>query len=74
MDARKRFMNQREAMMLWSNGSTTAADTLNVGGEFNKSEGYFAAIEDRGIVAALVTLAVVPVPTLAELDDIILAR
>ena len=49
MDARKRFMNQREAMMLWSNGSSTAAATIDVGGEFNKSEGYFAAIEDRGI-------------------------
>ena len=69
MDARKRFMNQREAMMLWSNGNSTAADTINVGGEFNKSEGYFAAVEDRGIVA---DSAFTPGTTFTDMDLIIL--
>ena len=68
MDARKRFMNQREAMMLWSNGSSTAAATIDVGGEFNKSEGYFAAIEDRGITTDGFDAAA----TFADIDAIIL--
>jgi len=72
MDARKRFMNQREAMMLWSNGSSTAADTLTVGTTFNKSEGYFAAVEDRGITTDEFGTVGGGAGTLADLDAIIL--
>jgi hypothetical protein len=55
MDTRKRFMNQREMMMLFAqrvadtatanNDNITIGDSTKVTG----SEGYFAAIEDRGI-------------------------
>ena len=77
MDARKRFMNQREAMMLYANGSSTADSHLNVvgGAQFNQSEGYFAAVADRGITADGFsdTAANPPVnATLVDLDRIIL--
>jgi|TARA_Y100000015_G_scaffold26468_2_gene25632 hypothetical protein len=56
MDTRKRFMNQREMMMLFSekvaSGNITIpngpTDTSNAG-KITGSEGYFQAVEDRGI-------------------------
>lgn len=48
MDARKRFMNQREAMLMYSQLGAVSG----IGGTIAGSEGYFSAIEDRGIVAA----------------------
>lgn len=74
MDARKRFMNQREAMMLWSDGSSTESSTVDVNGEFNKSEGYFAAVADRGITADGFTNPTSPATTatMNDLDLIIL--
>ena len=57
MDTRKRFMNQREMMMLFSQkvADTATADADNISlaeGKVTGSEGYFAAIEDRGITTA----------------------
>ena len=54
MDTRKRFMNQREMMMLFSqrvsDTATAGADNIALKeGKVTGSEGYFAAIEDRGI-------------------------
>ena len=54
MDTRKRFMNQREMMMLFSQrvADTAVAGADNIAlkeGKVPGSEGYFAAIEDRGI-------------------------
>lgn len=55
MDARKRFMNQREMMLLYSQKVSTAADSISVPDQANTassvagSEGYFAAVESRGI-------------------------
>ena len=57
-DTRQRFMDKREMMMLL--GEKTAALT-DIGG----SEGYFAAIEDRGIVQSGL------INTIAEVDDIV---
>ena len=57
MDTRKRFMNQREMMMLFAQlvpDTTVAdADTLDLAGSTNVtgSEGYFSAVESRGITA-----------------------
>lgn len=70
MDARKRFMNQREAMMLWAAGSSTTAATIGTAtGTLNQPEGYFAAIENRGIISngGFATNA-----TLIDIDDVIL--
>ena len=73
MDARKRFMNQREAMMLWSNGNSTTAATLAVGSSvFNKSEGYFAAVENRGITTDVFGTPGGGTATLGDIDAIIL--
>jgi hypothetical protein len=47
-DTRKRFMDHREMMLLFGEKFSTAVD---VDGTINGSEGYFSAIEDRGIVA-----------------------
>ena len=53
MDTRKRFMNQRESMMMYSQLIDNSNDGVNdsVNGVVG-SEGYFAAIENRGLVAA----------------------
>ena len=66
MDARKRFMNEREAMLVYSQ---KGANTLSSGGVIAGSEGYVAAVEDRGIVSA--AAADVDFATLSDIDDII---
>ena len=47
-DTRKRFMDHREMMLLFGEKFDSARD---IDGSINGSEGYFSAIEDRGIVA-----------------------
>jgi len=61
MDARKRFMNEREMMLLYSQKAdiTIPADSGTQG--IAGSEGYFAAVEDRGITTT---------GTFAGLDDL----
>ena len=51
MDTRKRFMNQREMMMLFAQDADTATDNKIAisGGEIAGSEGYFQAVSRRGI-------------------------
>ena len=50
MDTRKRFMNQREMMMLLSEtADTLGTATTLASGVTTGSEGYFSAVEDRGI-------------------------
>lgn len=65
MDTRKRFMDMREMMMIFGqkNDGTTAQQ-----GEIVGSEGYFAAIEDRGIVATSYNFAT---GAFGDIDDII---
>ena len=48
MDTRQRFLDKREMMMLLGENGTVTVGGKSVGG----SEGYFAAIEDRGIVVS----------------------
>ena len=72
MDARKRFMNQREAMLMYSQlADGNSDDKLSLAtGSVAGSEGYFAAIEDRGIVATGADDA--GIGAMADIDDIIL--
>jgi len=70
MDTRKRFMNQREAMMMYAQLPSAAIDQ---GGSIVGSEGYFAAIEDRGIVADAVTQDDASFTDFTDIDAIILA-
>ena len=54
MDTRKRFMNQREMMMLFSQKVTkdnTTNITIDGTNKITGSEGYFQAVEKRGITA-----------------------
>lgn len=72
MDTRKRFMNQREMMMLLSQttdtvGQNTPLNTVaNATNTTTGSEGYFSAIQDRGITAAG------SFDTMSDIDSIIL--
>ena len=68
-EARKRFEDKRELMLLFGekrDGSGAADLDDSMAG----SEGYFAAIEDRGIQVA--SAASNPMDSFAEFDDIIL--
>ena len=82
MDARKRFMNQREMMLLYSQlgpdatpalvdvasqGTATSSVTGNVG-----SEGYFSAVEKRGITATVSGGAQGSFASMSDIDSIIL--
>ena len=72
MDTRKRFMNQREAMLMYAQLPADGSE-FNVGGQFTGSEGYFAAIENRGIVADGTSTADSDFTSFADIDAIILA-
>jgi len=66
-DTRQRFLDKREMMMLLGQ-----KDTATVGGKtVQGSEGYFAAIEDRGLVYSSTGGANSALDTLPELDAII---
>ena len=50
-DTRQRFIDKREMMMLLGQKNTNASPATNfASGTISGSEGYFAAIEDRGLV------------------------
>ncbi len=83
MDARKRFLNQREMMMMLSEGVSTTNTNLNLSGASNAtaglgnitgSEGYFSAIENRGITATGTFVGQTSPATtaLSEFDEILL--
>ena len=57
-DQRQRFMDKREMMML-------LGEKAHSGFSFDGSEGYFSAIEDRGLVQTGL------IDTLTEIDDIV---
>jgi hypothetical protein len=71
MDARKRFMNQREMMMVFGqkvSSGTIALETGSVPG----TEGYFQAVETRGIVADVSGGAQGTFASMSDMDQIIL--
>jgi len=76
MDARKRFMNQREMMLLYSqvNDTTDAVQGITVGSDSKivGSEGYFAAAEGRGITAQVSGGAQGSFASMSDVDQIIL--
>ena len=67
-EARKRFMDKREMMMLFAefNGGTIA----DAPGKVTGSEGYFSAVKKRGISVS--NAATSPLDTIGEFDTIIL--
>jgi hypothetical protein len=68
MDARKKFMNMREAMLVFGKQAAAGSEIATDNGTVSGSEGYFAAIEDRGIVAGGTDS---DFATMADLDAII---
>lgn len=51
MDARKRFMNEREMMLLYAEANNGVSVTVG-GKDIVPSEGYFEAVEKRGITVS----------------------
>ena len=73
MDARKRFMNQREMMLLYSQLGDLTLDTAgNADNKIAGSEGYFAAVEARGITAQVSGGAQGSFASMSDIDQIIL--
>ena len=73
-EARARFEDQRELMMLFGekrneSGAATNSDT-DFDTEFAGSEGYFSAIENRGILVSNANAN--PMDSFSEFDDIIM--
>ncbi len=70
-ETRARFMDKREMMMLFANKSDAATNTIasTITG-VSGSEGYFEAVESRGIVSSGGNAN--PIDSFAELDDIII--
>jgi len=64
-ETRNRFNDKREMMMLFAQAGMTGSDTVPTG-----SEGYFSAVENRGIVVSNANAS--PLDSIAEFDDIIL--
>ena len=67
-EARKRFEDRRELMMLF--GEKVSSAYAIDGNNFAGSEGYFSAIEDRGINVS--GAAANPLDSFSEFDDIII--
>jgi len=79
MDTRKRFMNQREMMLLYGQKAATDGTELQVPlddsttlGKVAGSEGYFAAVENRGLVADVSGGAQGTFADMSDIDGIIL--
>ena len=73
MDARKRFMNQREMMMVFGQLTEATAKTIALAsGSVTGSEGYFQAVEKRGIVADVSGGAQGTFASITDMDQIIL--
>ena len=87
MDARKRFMNEREMMLIYSEldavSAAPSATTINLAaaqgtmaslakGSVTGSEGYFQAVQRRGIVADVSQGANSTFNEMADIDSIIL--
>jgi hypothetical protein len=70
-EARKRFEDRREMMMLFAEkNAATADDSADLSDNIAGSEGYFSAIESRGINISNANAN--PIDSFAEFDDIIL--
>lgn len=69
-EARKRFEDKRELMLLFGEKRDETQTGANLDSKLAGSEGYFAAIEDRGIQVA--SAASNPLDSFSEFDDIIL--
>jgi hypothetical protein len=73
-DTRQRFLDKREMMMLLGETVTNTASALTSAvGSIAGSEGYFSAIQNRGIVVNSGATTTAAIASLTELDAIITA-
>jgi len=74
MDTRKRFMNQREMMLMYSEVADGALGGVTVGTDSKivGSQGYFSAVEERGITATVSGGAQGSFASMSDIDSIIL--
>ena len=77
MDTRKRFMNQREMMLIYGQAvadtATAGADKIDLAeGSVPGSEGYFQAVERRGLVSSVSGGAQGTFADMSDIDKIIL--
>lgn len=76
MDARRKFMNSREAMLVFGQTKSTSGApvagsvAITNGGSVTGSEGYFQAVENRGIVST--SAADQNFDTMDDLDSILI--
>jgi len=79
MDARKKFMNTREGMLVFgeaksaSGAPSASAGTTTPNGLVTGSEGYFQAVENRGIVSGSAGDQAFGAGQINDLDGILLA-
>ena len=71
-DTRQRFLDKREMMMLLGEEVSNAAGISSLG-SISGSEGYFSAIQNRGIVVNSGAVGTAAIASLDELDAIITA-
>jgi hypothetical protein len=71
-DTRKRFMNQREMMLLYGMTGDAGNSIAIDGGSVSGSEGYFQAVERRGLVSAVSGGAQGTFADMSDIDSIIL--
>lgn len=71
-DTRQRFLDKREMMMLLGEEVSNAAGISSLG-SIAGSEGYFSAIQNRGVVVNSGSTTTAAIATLDELDAIITA-
>jgi|TARA_Y100000015_G_scaffold24644_1_gene23755 hypothetical protein len=71
-DTRKRFMNQREMMLLYGMTGTAGNSITLADGKVTGSEGYFQAVERRGLVSAVSGGAQGTFADMSDIDSIIL--
>jgi hypothetical protein len=71
-DTRQRFLDKREMMMLLGEEVSNAAGISSLG-SISGSEGYFSAIQNRGIVVNSGATTTAAIATLDELDAVITA-
>ena len=74
MDARKKFMNQREMMLLYSEIADGTLGPVSVGTDSKivGSQGYFSAVEERGITAQVSGGAQGSFASMSDIDTILL--
>ena len=69
-ETRARFMDKREMVLLFGEKAADNANLANINGGVTGTEGYFSALEDRGLVVS--GAANSPLDSIGEFDSIII--